>query len=146
MSDKPAPRLTTINRPFFEACNRGKLLLQQCGNPDCGRFVYFPRVCCPYCHGGDLSWRPASGHGRIVTFTRIHRPQHKSFFDEAPYYFIAVELEEGPLMYSRLVEKTVSEDGLLGHPVEAVFVDHTAEQKLPFFRLAASGAAGAEGS
>lgn len=138
MSDKPSPRLTAINRPFFEACNRDELLLQQCGEPNCGRFVYFPRVCCPYCQGGGLTWRVTSGRGKIVTFTRIHRPQHKSFFDEAPYYFIAVELEEGPLMYSRLQEKTVTEIGLLGHPVEAVFVDHTPQQKLPFFRLAGS--------
>jgi uncharacterized protein len=138
MSDKPMPRLTAINRPFFEACNRDEIFLQQCDNPDCRRFVYFPRVCCPYCHGGHLTWRLASGRGKIVTFTRIHRPQHKSFFDEAPYYFIAVELEEGPLMYSRLEEKSVAEIGLLGHSVEVVFVDHTPQQKLPFFRLSVS--------
>jgi hypothetical protein len=57
MSDKPLPRVNAINRPFWEGCNRGELVLQQCDQPDCGRHIYYPRVCCPYCGGGDLTWR-----------------------------------------------------------------------------------------
>ena len=135
MSDKPNPRVNAINRPFWEACNRDEFLLQRCKVPECGRFVYFPRVCCPYCGGGELEWARPSGLGRIVSFTRIHRPQHPSFFDEAPYYFIAVELDEGPLIYSRLDRDPESEDGLIGRAVGVVFADHTPEQRLPFFRL-----------
>ena len=135
MNEKPDPRVNAINRPFWEACNRGEFLLQRCAAPSCGHFVYFPRVCCPHCGGGDLEWMKPSGRGRIVSYARIHRPQHPSFFDEAPYYFIAVELDEGPLMYSRLDGEPVSEDGLIGHAVEVVFADHTPQQRLPFFRL-----------
>ena len=67
--DKPLPRVNAINRPFWEGCNRGELVLQQCDDPACARFVYYPRVCCPYCGGGALSWfacgrRPAAVHGR----------------------------------------------------------------------------------
>lgn len=132
---KPAPRINGINRPFFEGCNRSELLLQQCEASDCGRFVYFPRVCCPYCGGGDLEWRRASGRGRIKTFTVIHRPQHKSFLAEAPYYFAAIELAEGPLMYSRIEGAPDPDAELIDRPVSAIFVQHTPEQKLPFFRL-----------
>ncbi len=135
MSDKPLPRVNAINRPFWEGCNRRELVLQQCDQPDCGRFIYYPRVCCPYCGGGDLTWRKVSGRGRIVTFTVVHRPQHPSFFPEAPYYVIAVELDEGPLMYSRLTVNPASPAGLLRHPVKVVFNDHAPQQKLPFFEL-----------
>ncbi len=135
MTEKPNPRVNEINRTFWEGCNRETLLLQRCKAPECGRFVYFPRVCCPYCHGGELEWSQPSGRGRIVSYTRVHRPQHPGFFSEAPYYFLAVELAEGPLIYSRLDGDPASEEGLLDHEVEVMFADHTPEQRLPFFRL-----------
>ncbi|HVL57744.1 MAG TPA: OB-fold domain-containing protein [Burkholderiaceae bacterium] len=132
---KPPPRINPTNRPFFEGCNEQRLMLQQCEAADCRRHVYFPRVCCPYCGSGDLEWRQASGSGTIVTYTIVHRPNHPSFFPEAPYYFIAVRLAEGPLMYSRLVEKPQSDLDLLGRQVSVTFVPHSDDQMLPYFRL-----------
>ena len=131
---KPQPRINSINRPFFEGCNDARLMLQQCLDPSCGRYIYFPRVCCPYCGGGDLSWQQASGKGTVVSFTVIHRPNHPSFFPEAPYYFAAIQLDEGPLMYSRLVERLQADRDLIGRRVETTFVSHSENQKLPFFR------------
>jgi len=135
MSHKPLPRINSINRPFWEACNRDELVIQQCEAPECRRFVYYPRVCCPYCVGGELAWRKISGRGRIKTYTVVHRPQHESFFPEAPYHVIAVELDEGPLMYSRLAGKPAPDERLMGRAVRVVFNDHAPEQKLPFFEL-----------
>lgn len=133
---KPTARVTPINREFFEACNRGELRIQRCGAPGCGKHVFYPRVACPHCGMASLAWETVSGKGTIVSFTKVHRPQHESFFAEAPYYFIAVRLDEGPLMFSRLeVSGEVKEEGLIGRPVRAVFVPHTPEQKLPFFAL-----------
>ena len=132
---KPMPRVTPANQPFFDACNRSELVIQRCTASGCGRFVYFPRVACPHCDG-ELEWAKPSGRGRIVSFTRVHRPHHESFFAEAPYYFIAVALEEGPIMYSRLRhDGPVEEKGLTGRDVRVVFVQHTPEQRLPFFEL-----------
>ena len=135
MSEKPLPRVNAINRPFWEGCNRGELVLQQCDAAACRRFIYYPRVCCPYCGGGDLTWKKISGRGRIVTYTVVHRPQHKSFFAEAPYYVIAVELDEGPLMYSRLAANPAAQTQLMRHPVRVVFSDYAPQQKLPYFDL-----------
>ena len=131
---KPAPRVNEINGPFWEGCNRGELILQQCHAPDCGRWVYFPRVCCPYCGSGDLAWKRASGRGKVASFTIVRRPQHPAFFPEAPYYFAAIRLDEGPLMYARLDGEPDPDAKLIGRAVEAFFVEHTAGQKLPFFR------------
>jgi len=132
---KPSPRVTPDNQPFFDGCNRGELLIQRCTAQQCNRFVYYPRVACPHCDG-PLEWVRPSGRGRIVSFTSVHRPHHESFYAEAPYYFIAVQLEEGPIMYSRLRhEGPLDEEGLIGRNVRAVFVQHTQEQRLPFFQL-----------
>lgn len=137
MTPKPSPRPTAVNRPFLEGCNREELWLQQCLVPGCGKHIYYPRVCCPHCGGGDLRWGPVSGRGAIVSFARVHRPQHESFMSEAPYYFIAVQVHEGPLLFSRLHhDGPVSEAELIGRQVRAVFVPHTSGQRLVFFALA----------
>ena len=134
MEEKPSPRHTPTNGPFLEACNRDELWLQRCLAPGCGKYVYYPRVCCPHCGGGDLRWERVSGLGEIVSFTRVHRPQHESFMSEAPYYFIGVRVQEGPLLFSRLhQEGPVSEANLIGCQVRAVFVQHTPRQRLVFF-------------
>ena len=102
MTPKPNPRKTPISAPFWEGCNDGRLMLQRCAGADCERYVYYPRACCPHCGSGDLDWVEASGRGRVVSWTMVHRPHHAGFGPEAPYAFLAVALAEGPLMYSRL--------------------------------------------
>lgn len=131
--DKPQPRINRINAPFWQACNEGKLLLQQCQSDRCQQWIYFPRVCCPYCGSGELSWKEASGKGRIESYSVIRRPQHASFFPEAPYYFIAVHLDEGPLLYSRLNHPYEGELDLMGARVKVVYTPHGEAQQLPFF-------------
>ncbi len=135
MSSRPSPRVNEINRPFWEACNDGKLVLQRCLSSKCAQFVYYPRVCCPHCGGGDLQWTEVSGRGRILSYTAVHRPQHESFYPEAPIQFIAVSLNEGPLMYSRLLELSSDDGDVLDRAVQVVFVDHGNGDKVPFFKL-----------
>jgi len=132
---KPLPRINAINRPFFVACNEGVLRLQRCQSEACGKHIYFPRVCCPHCGGGDLAWEAVSGRGTIRTHTLVRRPQHPSFFPEAPYVVLAVTLDEGPLMYTRLVDGVAEDADLIGRKVEVVFSDVAPGHKLPYFRL-----------
>ena len=137
MNEKPLPRVTNINRPFLEACNEGRLVLQQCLNPNCGRSVFYPRVCCPYCGGGRLEWMDVEPAGRIISFTLVHRPQHEVFYDNVPIPFAAVVLDAGPLIYGELVQRPAAADRLLGAPVRVVFRDHAGGQRLPYFELPA---------
>jgi uncharacterized OB-fold protein len=132
---KPMPRITEFDRPFWEACNEEKLLLQVCRAAGCRRFIFYPRVCCPHCGRGNLEWTEVSGQGTLRSFTILHHAQHQSFAAELPYCFIVVDLAEGPMMFSRLESIPEPQSGVLGRQVEAYFVDHTPDQKLPFFRL-----------
>ena len=93
-------------------------------------------MCCPHCGGGDLTWEQVSGRGTIRTHTLVRRPQHPSFFPEAPYVVLAVPMDEGPLMYSRLAEAVPEDADQIGRKVEVVFTDLAPGQKLPWFRLA----------
>jgi len=136
MNAKPSPHLTPINEPFLHGCNQNEFWLQHCALATCRKFVFYPRVCCPHCGAGTLTWERATGHGQIVSFSLVSRPQHESFFPEAPFYFIAVRLEEGPLFFSRLHHEDISMDvNLIGREVRALFVQHTPEQRLPHFQL-----------
>ena len=136
MDLKPSPRPTAINQLFLRGCNRDELWLQRCVQPACRKFVFYPRVCCPHCGTAGLTWELATGRGQIASFSRVFRPQHESFFPEAPYYFIAVRLDEGPLFFSRLHHQGLPvETKLIGRQVRAVFVQHTPEQRLPLFEL-----------
>jgi len=133
---RPMPQVSTVSRPYWEGCNRGVLMLQRCTSATCGKFVFYPRVCCPHCGHGTLEWVEANARGRIESYTLVHRPQHATFRDEVPILFVAVRLDEGPLMYSRLMKRPDPEVALIGHPVRVVFGDGTPEQKLALVELA----------
>lgn len=131
---KPQPRVTAFSRPFWQACNAERLILQRCTAPDCRKWIFYPRVCCPHCGGGELSWEAAAGTGTVTTFTVVHRPHHESFYPEAPFVFAAVTLAEGPLIYTRIECDPHAVEGLIGTPVEVVFRPLSPTQKAPYFR------------
>ena len=106
---------------------------------ECRRYNYYPRVCCPFCHGGELEWVTVSGRGRIVTSTVVHRPHHDGFTSAVPYAFAAVRIEEGPIIFGR-VEADPGASLAADTAVEPVFVQHTPSQKLLAFRLASTDA------
>lgn len=135
MAEKPLPRITAVNRPFWEACNEGRLMLQRCTSPDCGKAIFYPRVCCPHCGGGDVRWYQSAGTGEVATFTVVQRPHHESFYDEAPFIFAAIALDDGVLMYSRLLSDPADTATLIGRRVRAVFRPLRATQQAPYFEL-----------
>jgi uncharacterized OB-fold protein len=133
--EKPLPRITGIDRSFWEAADAGQMKVQRCQSSSCGRFILYPRVCCPYCGGGELSWEKVSGQGTIRTYTFVHRPQHQSFYADAPVCFAAVVLEEGALMYGEVRPRPGESEPLLGRRVRVTFLEHAAGRKLPYFEL-----------
>ncbi len=133
---KPQPRISELNRPFWEGANSGKLMIQRCARPECGRAVFYPRVCCPFCKGAQLDWFEASGRGRIISHTTVRRTHHDGFNSEAPYVFAAVALDEGPFIYAQ-VPGAPLECSLTGRVVDVDFAEHGPGRQMPVFRLSA---------
>lgn len=131
---KPQPRITENNRPFWQGCNEGRLMIQRC--TACGRGVFYPRVCCPHCRHGALDWIEASGKGRVISHTTVWRTHHDGFNGEAPYVFAAVALDEGPCLYAQLPGAPVEGPSLVGRRVDVSFVPHGPQLSIPVFRLA----------
>jgi uncharacterized OB-fold protein len=101
-SPYPQPREDADNAAFLAAWRSGQLLIQHCGR--CGRSVFYPRPVCHHCWSDRLESRRASGRGKVVSYSLVHRPNHPAFNDEVPIVLAEVALEEGALILARLID------------------------------------------
>jgi hypothetical protein len=97
----PEPRHDADNAEFLAGWRRGILVIQRCSA--CGRAIFYPRPLCPNCWSDRLECREASGRGRIVAFSLVHRPNDAAFDDETPIALAEVRLEEGAALLARIV-------------------------------------------
>jgi hypothetical protein len=91
-----------------------------------------PLPVCPACGSTGWSWQPASGRGKVFSYTIVHQAAHPDFADRIPYIAALVELEEGPRMVADILD-VAPEDVSIGMPVRVRFVEVAARIKLPQF-------------
>jgi uncharacterized OB-fold protein len=90
---------------FFEAAANNVLLVQQC--EQCGHRQYplpfAPSVGrCRACGSITLTWQAASGSGRLISWTHLHRKPSKDGTPTAVTTVAIVELDEGPWVFTQL--------------------------------------------
>jgi hypothetical protein len=127
---RPLPTPDADSAALWDGLRRGKLLLQHCRA--CGHAQYYQQAACRACGSDALEHRPASGRGRVHSFSVVHRAPGPEFASDTPYAVILVELQEGPRMISRMTNcdpNTVDFD----MEVELVCVAVTDEVTLPYF-------------
>jgi uncharacterized OB-fold protein len=134
---KPQPRVTALSRPFWDGANAGRLMLQRCLAPECGKACFYPRVCCPHCQAPELEWFEAKGTGRVISHTTVHRTHHDGFNVDAPYVFAAIAVDEGPCLYAQMPDAPSDGRSLVGATVVVGFVDHGPGRRMAVFRLSA---------
>jgi len=127
----PAPVPTEDNQPFWDALKEGRLVVQECAA--CSGLVHPPRPMCPECGSFEKAWRAMSGRGTVYSYVVTHQAIHPSYNDHLPYATVLVELEEGPLVTTNLVDVAADEIAI-GMPVEVEFVALSEEVTLPLFR------------
>lgn len=125
------PPITDINRPYWDGCEAGELRLQRCN--DCGTFWFPEAPTCPNCLSGSYAWKPVSGRGKVWSSILMHQKYVPAYADEVPYLVAMIELEEGPCMYSTVVD--APEVLPCDTPVEVVFED-IGGRVIPKFRIA----------
>ena len=132
---KPVPRPESVNltMPYWEAAKRHELVCQRC--VACSNWIFYPREQCPVCFSQKLEWAPASGRGRVYTYTIVYQPAHPGFQDKAPYAYAIVQLDEGVRVPTNIVE-CAPEDVRVDMPVVAVFDDVSVEWTLVKFKPA----------
>jgi len=119
------------NERFWEAAAEGHLEIQYCIS--CGEYVYPSRIACPHC-AGDLEWEAVSGTGTVHSYTVLHHPDPQGAVaeDELPVLGAIVELEEGPLFATTLIDCS-ADDVEIGAQVQAVFEEAPDGRTLPKF-------------
>src|SRR5947208_15402456 len=131
--EKPLPKPTKEDRPFWEAAKRHEFMLPRCR--ECGHGWFPPYLNCNRCLSFDREWVPASGRATVWGMIEMAQNYLKSFTADLPYNVVLVELEEGPKMFSNVVG--IPNDQIrIGMPLEVVFEDVTDEFAIPKFRPA----------
>jgi uncharacterized OB-fold protein len=127
---KPCPAPTALDAEHWAGTARGELPIQRCGQ--CARWQWPAAYRCPGCGAAELEWTRATGRGTLHTYTVIRVAEHPAFAGEVPYNVAVVELDEGPLMLSSVVDVD-PRDLVIGMPLEVVF-EPVGGQAIPKFR------------
>ena len=123
------------SRPFWRAAAASVFLLPRCH--DCGRWHWYPRAFCPFCHSQHVALEAAAGTGRVYAFSWLERVTPPSLVSY-------VRLSEGPIMLTNLVgcdPAAVQIDD----PVHVSFRPAAQGRMVPVFSLAAQAGATMEG-
>lgn len=84
---------------YWRGVARHELLVRFC--PHCSRAFHPKRIVCTACGASDLTWRRATGKGRIYSFSEVHRAPNAIFAASAPYTVGIVRLDEGVYLFTR---------------------------------------------
>ena len=124
-----------LTRPFWEAADRHRLVIQNC--TDCDRLQHPPARACRQCGAdGALGWKEMSGRGRIYNYAVVHDCPIRLLQEDQPFNVAVIMLDDDPgvQMYSHLPGTPV--DAVpVGAAVEVVFEATANGQKVPEWRV-----------
>jgi uncharacterized protein len=133
---KQSPVPVEFDKPFYDACNEERLVVQYCAA--CSRYQFPPRAMCPRCgQNAALEWRQVSGRGQIQSRVVVHDTPVSSLIADQPFNVAMIALEEEPelVMLSHLPGTPVDEVPI-GAAVEVIFETTPATgQKVPEWRV-----------
>jgi uncharacterized protein len=98
----PAPALTELSRPFWDALKGGQLTFQRC--KACHHAWLPARSECPNCLGEDWQRDSAKGGASLVSWVVYRIAYDPAFESRLPYTVAVVQLDEGPRMISNVVQ------------------------------------------
>ncbi|MBM3341740.1 MAG: hypothetical protein FJY56_06470 [Betaproteobacteria bacterium] len=92
---KLIPVADESSKPFWDAVNAKRLLLQHCGA--CNKLQYPPQATCQKCNKGDqLTWKEVQGKGHIAAAITIEDGRLNRRMADMPYNLAMVTLDEDP--------------------------------------------------
>ena len=101
--------------PFFANLREGRLTTTKC--PKDGSLHWPPRVSCPNCHSGDLTWIDLPVEGKLYAFSALQLGLPLGMEKDAGSVVGLVELgDSGLRIFSRIVGKKY-EELRIGDPV-----------------------------
>jgi len=132
---KQSPVPDELDKPFYDACNEDRLVIQYC--PNCSRYQFPPRRVCAGCLNAAIEWRQISGRGRIQSRVVVYDTPVSVLIPDQPFNIATISLEEEPeiVMFSHLPGTPV-EEVPIGAQVEVIFEATPATgQKVPEWKV-----------
>ncbi len=126
-----------LSKPFWDACNQRRLVLQNC--TACNRLQFPPERTCAECGSGQhLDWREVQGRGSINGYVVVHDSRLQAFWEQQPYNIAIIELEEDPgiKFFSNLPGEPVDQVPV-GARVELMFEEAAPGRLVPEWRVVA---------
>ena len=130
--ERPLPTQSPETKPFWDAADQGRFVVQQCRS--CGQFQFPYRGFCSHCWTPELEEREARS-GTVFTHSTIYRNDSPGFAQDVPYVAAVVRLDDdrGGLMVQTNIVGCDPDSVHIGMPVEVVFVDMTEDRRIPMF-------------
>jgi len=124
-----------LTKPFWEAANDGRLVVQNCSV--CNWLQNPPTPTCSKCGSGDnLEWKEMSGRGKIYNYGVVYDCPVRLLQDEQPFNLVVITLDEDPgiQMYSHLPGTPV-DDVPVGASVQVIFEKTANGQMVPEWQV-----------
>jgi uncharacterized OB-fold protein len=126
----PLPKIDALMKPFWESACNHQLVIQKC--IQCNHVHFPPSPVCPDCLGEDQEWVVVSGKGKLYSWCEFHRAYWDSVKDSMPYNVSMVELDEGPILITNLIDIEGIELSI-NMPLKVIFKTIDAGNVLPVF-------------
>ena len=111
------------NQVFWDKAKAGQFSMPRCQS--CGKQHWFPRAFCPLCFSDDVVWEDSAGTGTLHTYSHLKGP-------DGERVIAYVQLDDGPLMLSELVE--VRGELAIGQAVQVTLVEVAPDLRIPKFK------------
>ena len=133
--ERPAPVPNDLTKPFWDACNERRLVLQNC--TACARLHYPPTQRCGKCGSADhLEWKEVQGKGHIDVYFVIRDSRIRGFQSAMPVNFAVITLDEDPgINFLSNLPGRAAGDVPQGAAVEVMFEKTGNGQMIPEWRV-----------
>lgn len=92
---KQSPVPDELDRPFWDACNADRLVIQNC--TACNRLQHPPQPTCGQCGAANhLEWRQVSGRGKILCYGVVYDSPITVLQTDQPFNLAVIQLEDDP--------------------------------------------------
>ena len=140
---KMSPVPDETSKPFWDACNKGQLVVQNCQScksNDGGDWLQHPpQPTCFKCGTSDgLTWKEMNGRGRVHGFCIMSDSRIRSLQEDQPFIIAVIELEDAPeiKMFSHLPGTPADDNVPVGATVQVEFQDTLGtDQKVAEWRV-----------
>lgn len=131
---KPSPVPDEVSKPFWDACNENRLVVQTCVK--CGRMQYPTEKTCLGCGSSEFTWREVKGTGKVHGYCVMYDSRYRLLQEKQPFNIVVIELEEHPeIKFLSHLPGTPSDEVPVGAAVKVEFEETFNGQKVPEWRV-----------